>query len=377
LLSAFRADIVSTMRPLSSWGALGCLVLACSSSADPSGSGGAAAPPFVPGASTTNAPPATNSGSPAEASGSEGSTGTSEGNGSSNAGSASPSEQPSDLPLDGEPQPAPEGSDPSATPPAETEPTPGSTDPSGTDPSGSMPPEADPTPPVVVPPQAQLQNVLVFTRTTGFRHGSIEPGVQALQRLGQENGFAVERTEDPADFTDERLARYDVVVWLNTDSEVMNENGRRAFERYIRAGGGWVGVHAASATEQGWAWYGQLIGGGAFFRGHPAVQPAQVNVEIADHPSTQHLPQAFTLTDEWYSFRANPRSSVQVLMTLSESSYGVGELAMGDHPIAWYHEFDGGRAWYTALGHPNELYTDSRFTQHLLGGIRWAAGAAN
>jgi type 1 glutamine amidotransferase len=320
---------------------------------------------------------------PAEASGSEGnrpegngSQGNgSQGNGSQgsdtpNGGSASPtSEQPGDLPLDDESEPAQGASDPAA----EGEPSPG---PSGTDPSGSMAPAPDPAPPVVVP-QAQLQNVLVFTRTTGFRHGSIEPGVQALQRLAQENGFAIERTEDPADFTDERLARYDVVVWLNTDSEVMNDAGRRAFERYIRAGGGWVGVHAASATETGWAWYGQLIGGGAFFRGHPAIQPAQVNVEIADHPSTRHLPQSFTLQDEWYSFRANPRSSVRVLMTLSESSYGVGDLAMGDHPIAWYHEFDGGRAWYTALGHPNELYTDSRFTQHLLGGIRWAAGVAN
>jgi type 1 glutamine amidotransferase len=308
---------------------------------------------------------------PAEASGSEGNV--SEGNGSPNAGSGSPaSEQPGELPLDDPSEPAQGASDPAGSAPAE--PTPG--DPSGTDPSGSMAPADDPAPPAVVP-QAQLQNVLVFTRTTGFRHGSIEPGVQALQRLAQENGFAVERTEDPADFTDERLARYDVVVWLNTDSEVMNDAGRRAFERYIRAGGGWVGVHAASATETGWAWYGQLIGGGAFFRGHPAVQPAQVNVEIADHPSTRHLPQSFTLQDEWYSFRANPRSSVRVLMTLSESSYGVGDLAMGDHPIAWYHEFDGGRAWYTALGHPNELYTDTRFTQHLLGGIRWAAGVAN
>jgi type 1 glutamine amidotransferase len=310
---------------------------------------------------------------PAEASGSEGNG--SEGNGSPNAGSGSPaSEQPGELPLDDPSEPAQGASDPAGSAPAE--PTPGSPDPSGTDPSGSMAPADDPAPPAVVP-QAQLQNVLVFTRTTGFRHGSIEPGVQALQRLAQENGFAVERTEDPADFTDERLARYDVVVWLNTDSEVMNDAGRRAFERYIRAGGGWVGVHAASATETGWAWYGQLIGGGAFFRGHPAVQPAQVNVEIADHPSTRHLPQSFTLQDEWYSFRANPRSSVRVLMTLSESSYGVGDLAMGDHPIAWYHEFDGGRAWYTALGHPNELYTDTRFTQHLLGGIRWAAGVAN
>lgn len=327
----------------------------------------------MPGSPATNAPPAATTAPPAEPSGAEGMNAAS----AAEPGSANPMpEQASDLPLDGEPQPAQEASDPPAGTAGEADPTPAAPDPSGADP-GSVPPAADPTPPVVVPPQARLENVLVFTRTTGFRHGSIEPGVQALQRLGQENGFAIERTEDPAAFTDERLAQYDVVIWLNTDSEVMNEDGRRAFERYIRAGGGWVGVHAASASEYGWAWYGQLIGGAAFFKGHPAVQPAQVNVEIADHPSTQHLPQSFTLTDEWYSFRANPRSSVRVLMTLSESSYGVGDLAMGDHPIAWYHEFDGGRAWYTALGHPNELYTDSRFTQHLLGGIRWAAGVAN
>jgi type 1 glutamine amidotransferase len=106
------------------------------------------------------------------------------------------------------------------------------------------------------------------------------------------------------------------------------------------------------------------------------VQPAQVNVELSEHASTQHLPQSFTLEDEWYSFRTNPRAAVQVLLTLNEASYGVGDLAMGDHPIAWCHEFDGGRAWYTALGHPNELYADSRFTQHLLGGMRWAAGVA-
>jgi type 1 glutamine amidotransferase len=216
----------------------------------------------------------------------------------------------------------------------------------------------------------------VFTRTTGYRHESIEPGVEALRHLARDNAFAVEHTEDPADFTDERLARYDVVVWLSTDSEVLNDDARRAFERYVRAGGGWVGVHAAAATEYDWVWYGQLIGGGAFFSGHPAIQPARVTVEVSDHPSTQHLPQSFTLQDEWYSFRTNPRASVRVLMTVDESSYSVDKLAMGDHPIAWCHEFEGGRAWYTALGHPSSLYADPMFTQHLLGGIRWAAGVA-
>ena len=160
------------------------------------------------------------------------------------------------------------------------------------------------------PRPARLERVLVFTRTAGYRHAAIEPGVEALRRLGTQHGFAVDHTEEPADFSDERLARYDVVVWLNTDSEVLNEPARRAFERYVRAGGGWVGVHAAAATEYDWPWYGQLLGGGAYFAGHPAVQPAQVNVELPSHPSTRHLPARFTLQDEWYSFRANPRAQV-------------------------------------------------------------------
>lgn len=214
----------------------------------------------------------------------------------------------------------------------------------------------------------------MFTRTTGFRHPSIGAGIAALERLGREHGFTTLNTEAPADFNDEQLARHDVVVWLNTDSEVLDDAARRAFERYIRGGGGWVGVHAAAASEYGWAWYGQLLG--AYFSGHPPVQTARVQVELAEHPSTAHLGASFTWQDEWYSFRTNPRASVQVLLTLDEASYGVGELAMGDHPIAWFHEFDGGRAWYTALGHPNEAYSSALFTEHLLGGLRWAAGAA-
>ena len=236
--------------------------------------------------------------------------------------------------------------------------------------------EARPTRSGAGKPRPRLERVLVFTRTGRYRHASSEPGVEALRQLGRENGFAVEHTEDPAHFSDERLARHDVVIWLNTDSEVMNDSARDALQRYIRAGGGWVGIHGAAATEQGWSWYGQLLGGAAFLLEHPTVQQARVNLEVADHPSTEHLPSSFTLEDEWYSFRANPRASVRVLMSVDESSYGVGELAMGDHPIAWCHEFDGGRAWYTALGHVDALYADPRFARHLLGGIRWAAGVA-
>jgi type 1 glutamine amidotransferase len=222
-----------------------------------------------------------------------------------------------------------------------------------------------------------LERVLVFTRTLGFRHDSIGAGVQAIVTLGTANGFTVEQTEDPSSFSDAALGGFDVVVWLNTTADVLDANQQAAFERFIRAGGGWVGVHAASDTEYGWAWYGQLLGGGAYFLNHPAIQTVELNVEDAAHVSTAHLPASFDMQDEWYNFRANPRPSVSVLLRLNEASYQPGDGAMGqDHPIAWYHEFDGGRAWYTALGHRMELYQDTRFTQHLLGGIRWAAGVA-
>lgn len=364
---------------------MGLLVLGCSQSADDAGSPGAGVLPFSPDPSQSGAPADesdTASGSddgssdPSSDSSADSSEGDGSGDGASGAdgsessGSESSGSEGADLEgtdFDGS------GSDASEEPPETgVDPDPADDSPEaddGSDDDGQVPP-------VVAPPAARLDSVLAFTRTTGFRHPSIGPGIEALRRLGQDNGFAVQNTEDPADFTDERLARYDVVVWLNTDSEVLNDPARRAFERYIRAGGGWVGVHAASASEYDWAWYGQLLGGNAYFRGHPAVQSARVVVASPDHPSTQHLPQSFSMVDEWYSFRVNPRSAVQVLLTLDESSYGVGDLAMGDHPIAWFHEFDGGRAWYTALGHPNELYGDARFTRHLLGGIRWAAGVA-
>lgn len=237
---------------------------------------------------------------------------------------------------------------------------------SGTDNTGGAPSSAPPS----------LESVLVFTRTTGFRHDSIAAGVQALVALGVANGFAVEQTEEPAVFSDAGLADHDVVVWLNTTADVLDADQQAAFERYIRAGGGWVGVHSASDTEYDWPWYGQLLGGGAYFQIHPAIQTAELNVEEGSHPSTAHLPATFSMEDEWYNFQANPREAVTVLMTLNEASYQPGEGAMVDHPIAWYHEFDGGRAWYTALGHRQELYQDPRFTQHLLGGIRWVAGVA-
>ena len=215
--------------------------------------------------------------------------------------------------------------------------------------------------------------VLVFSKTTGFRHDSIPQGIAAIDALGTEHGFAVDSTEDAARFSDAVLARYKAVVFLNTTGDVLDAGEKAAFERYIRSGGGFVGIHSASDTEYGWPWYGRLVG--AWFASHPQIQPATVHIANPDHPSTKGLPTAWERTDEWYNFRSNPRGLVQVLATLDEATYSGG--AMGaDHPIAWCHEMDGGRSWYTAMGHTKESYAEPLLRLHLLGGIESAATVA-
>jgi type 1 glutamine amidotransferase len=213
--------------------------------------------------------------------------------------------------------------------------------------------------------------VLVFSATAGFRHDSIAPGIAAVRALGARHGFRVDATEDPGAFTNRRLRRYAAVVWLSTTGDVLGPSQEAAFERYIRRGGGFVGVHAAADTEYGWGWYGRLLG--ARFRSHPAVQPATIRVVDRRHPSTRRLPRSWQRTDEWYDFRAQPLRRVRVLALLDESTYSGGTMG-ARHPIAWCRRFDGGRSWYTALGHTAESYAEPRFRRHLLGGIRWAAG---
>lgn len=214
--------------------------------------------------------------------------------------------------------------------------------------------------------------ILVFSKTAAFRHDSIPQGIAAIKELGTQHGFAVDTSEDGAAFTDQNLAQYKAVIFLSTTGDVLNDAQQATFERYIRAGGGYVGIHAASDTEYNWPWYGQLVG--AYFKDHPAIQQASVRVEDRSQPSTVHLPELWARTDEWYNFRANPRPQVQVLATLDETSYAGGN--MGDHPIAWQHPFDGGRAWYTGGGHTRESFADPAFRLHVLGGIQYAAGVA-
>jgi glucose/arabinose dehydrogenase/cytochrome c551/c552 len=218
------------------------------------------------------------------------------------------------------------------------------------------------------PPKAKI---LIFTRTAGYHHASIPLGVAAIIKLGQENNFDVDTTSDASKIVEENLKKYNTVVFLSTTGPLLTANERNDFERYIQAGGGYVGIHAAADAEYDWHWYGRLVGG--YFLSHPAQQQdAVLHVVDKNHISTKHLPDTWTRKDEWYNYKErNP--DVHVLITLDESTYKGG--ANGDnHPIAWYHNFEGGRAWYTGLGHVDESYSDPLFLKHILGGILWAIG---
>jgi len=183
----------------------------------------------------------------------------------------------------------------------------------------------------------------------------------------------VDATEDDTKFTDANLAQYAAVIFLSaTGDPVSTQAEKDAFQRYIQHGGGFVGIHAASDSGYTWPWYGQLVG--TYFKQHPAQQNALVRVEDPNHPSTQGLPAQFTRFDEWYDFQTNPRPSVHVLTTLDESTYSGGTMG-ADHPTTWCHNFDGGRAWYTGMGHTIQSFSEPNFLHLLLGGIQTAAGA--
>jgi cytochrome c len=220
--------------------------------------------------------------------------------------------------------------------------------------------------------------VLVFSRTAGFRHPSIAEAQAFFADLPASEGIAATTTEDPTVFQDESLAPYDVVAFVNTTGDVLDDAQQAALERFVRSGRGFVGVHSAADTEYDWSWYGDLVG--AYFTSHPLL-PVEVEVTTEDgsHPSTDHLPAKFLFTDEIYNFDRNPRFDHEILLTIDEAGFIYPNIpdtpSMGDdHPIAWHKEFGGGRSFYTNLGHSPESWADPRFQEHLLEGIRWAAG---
>lgn len=219
--------------------------------------------------------------------------------------------------------------------------------------------------------RSEKPRVLVFTLTKGFHHESIPEGIAAIQKLGSENNFDVDTTTDPQMFNDSTLKKYSAVIFLNTTGDVLDYRQEAAFERYIQAGGGFVGVHSATDTEYDWGWYGRLVG--AYFNGHPVPQQAKFIIRDRSHPSTKFFTDTvWQRTDELYNFKKiNP--DLHVLVTIDENSYKGGTNG-AVHPMAWYHEYDGGRAFYTEMGHTKESYTEPNYLKHLLGGIQYAMG---
>lgn len=220
--------------------------------------------------------------------------------------------------------------------------------------------------------------VLVYTKNgQGFVHDNIENSIIALKALGEQHGFAVDATEDPAVFTDQNLAQYDALIFSNTNNDVFDTDAQRvALMRYIQAGGSFVGIHSASGTERNWTWFKQLLG--ATFYWHDKFQPFAVNIIDASHPSVAHLPQRWVRQkgDEFYYLKQLSVNLHVVSVNDATTLAGEDERRMdtfGDvFPSVWCHEFDGGRSWYTSLGHSKEDYMDEEFRKHLLGGIAWA-----
>ncbi|WP_107767189.1 ThuA domain-containing protein [Nocardioides terrigena] len=244
---------------------------------------------------------------------------------------------------------------------------------------------------------ASAYKVLVVGKTLGFRHSHIDETTNAVMQLGQEHGFTVDVWDPPigrspgqpgltmatTPFTSaEDLAQYETILFASPVDGTNNQDPARprtlddtelaALQGYMRDGGGFVGLHAATDAMHAVPWYGKLTGGGARFRNHPQQQTATMRVESPTHPSTEMLPKEWIRFDEWYNFTANPREDVHVLLTLDESTYSGGSMG-ADHPISWCHNFEGGRSWYEGAGHVDSSYSDPVFLDHLLGGIEWTA----
>jgi type 1 glutamine amidotransferase len=217
-------------------------------------------------------------------------------------------------------------------------------------------------------PQGKKPAVLIFSKTNGYHHACIPVGIAAIQKLGEENGFTVDTTVDSLSFTTKNLKKYAAIIFLCPTGKVFGPDQEEAFKKYIQNGGGFVGIHSATDCEYDFPWYGKLVG--AYFKSHPKQQEAKLIIVNKNHPATAGMPDSWVRKDEWYNFKdLNP--DVTVLIKIDESSYTGGENG-NNHPMAWYHIFDGGRAFYTEMGHTDESYADSVYLKHLLGGIEWA-----
>ncbi len=231
---------------------------------------------------------------------------------------------------------------------------------------------------------------LLITETAGWHHESISNGITAIYELAATHNFEVQRQQNAIKITNESLKDIDVVIFLSTTGDIFDKEEQAIFEKYIQSGKGYVGIHAASDTEYDWQWYTKLVG--RMFHIHPVQQTAKLKIIDHNFPGLEHFPNTLLWTDEWYEFGKEKVDNLQYLVTVDENTFdpnvvwsnrdpdGNGNMidrvgkGMGKfHPISWYHEFDGGRSFYTALGHIEKIYENSWFLSHLYGGIYYAA----
>jgi uncharacterized protein len=227
--------------------------------------------------------------------------------------------------------------------------------------------------------QTKQFKALLVTTTNGWHHESLHYGVVALKELAVRNYFDVTLLENPNGFTDKYLEQFQVVVFLNTTGNILDSTQQKVMERFIKSGKGYVGIHSASDTEYDWDWYTKLVG--RMFLIHPVIQTAKLNILDAAFPGLQGFANNKLWTDEWYEFGPEKIAGLNYVLAVDESTYdakadwgpkkgtGMGKL----HPISWYHNYDGGRSFYTALGHLPAIYSDQAFLNHLYAGILWAA----
>lgn len=221
----------------------------------------------------------------------------------------------------------------------------------------------------------QPLNILVFSKTAGFRHASISSGLKMLYDLSKDQKWVITATEDPSFFNEEILPKFDIAIFLSPTGDALNESQQAAFEKFMNGGKGFVGIHAAADFEYEWPYYGDLVG--AWFKTHPPAQEATVIFESFDHPAMKPFKgrKSYTTHDEWYSFKKNPRDNVNVLARLDESTvtkYKNDNWRMGDHPVIWWQDKDGVRSFYTVFGHTHEAFQDENVIEHIKNAVNWA-----
>jgi len=215
--------------------------------------------------------------------------------------------------------------------------------------------------------QTDLPQLLIFSKTEGYRHKSIPKGVEALEKLANKHQWKTHHTEDANIFHPDSLSGFDAVIFLSSTGDILDSAQQEHLVEFMAQGGGVVGIHAAADAEYDWPWYGDMIGG--YFKSHPKIQEASITVVNSTHRATFFLPKTWVRTDEWYNYK-ELNQDINVLMNLEESSYEGGENGE-HHPIAWYHEFGGGRVFYTGGGHTNESFEEPLFMKHVAGGIEY------